>query len=187
MNAEISQEQNALAVNLESAEEVVRQLRLRDIGGIIVVDFIDLLDAKNLKILYEKMVELMKKDSAKHNVLPPSKFGLVQITRQRVRPQTSIQVLEKCPVCDGTGQVKSNLLLTDDIEQHLNYLIKEQNHKKLTLEVNPFVDAFLKQGFWNFPKKWWWNYKQCVKIQSSTAMHYLQYRFLNSDGEEIKL
>ncbi len=187
MNAEISQEQNALAVNLDAAEEVVRQLRLRDIGGIIVVDFIDLRDAKNRKILYEKMVELMKKDSAKHNVLPPSKFGLVQITRQRVRPQTSIQVLEKCPVCDGTGMVKSNLLLTDDIEQHVDYLIKEQNYKKLTLEVNPFVYAFLKKGFWNFSKKWWWKYKRWVKIQSSTAMHYLQYRFLNSDGEEIKL
>ncbi|MCL2026909.1 MAG: Rne/Rng family ribonuclease [Bacteroidales bacterium] len=187
MNAEISQEQNVLKVNLEAAEEIVRQLRLRDLGGIIVIDFIDLREAKNRKILYQKMLELMKKDSSKHHVLPPSKFGLVQITRQRVRQQVSIQVLEKCPVCDGTGMVKSNLLLIDEIEQHLHDLIREQGQKKLTLEVNPFVYAFLKKGFWNYPKKWWWTYKQCVKLQSSTTMHYLQYRFLNRAEEEIKL
>jgi len=187
MNAEISQEQNALNVNLEAAEEIIRQLRLRDLGGIIVIDFIDLRDAKNRKILYQKIVELMKRDSSKHNILPPSKFGLVQITRQRVRQQTNIKVLEKCPVCDGTGQVKSNLLLIDDIEQHLNYLIREQSYKNLTLEVNPFVHAFLKKGFWNYSRKWFWKYKKSVKILSSTAMHYLQYRFLNSDGEEIKM
>ena len=187
MNSEISQEENALNVNLEAAEEIVRQIRLRDLGGIIVIDFIDLRDAKNRKILYGKVKELMKRDSSKHNILPPSKFGLVQMTRQRVRPQTNIQVLEKCPVCDGTGKVKSNLLLIDDIEQNLNYLIREQNFKKLTLEVNPFVYAFLKNGFWNYSKKWFWKYKQCIKIISSTDMHYLQYRFLNNDGEEIKL
>jgi ribonuclease G len=187
MNSEMSQEQNALNVNLEAAAEVVRQLRLRDLGGIIVIDFIDLRESKNRKILYEKMKELMSCDSSKHNILPPSKFGLVQITRQRTRPQTNIKVLEKCPVCDGTGQVKSNLLLIDDIEQHLNYLIREHNQKNLTLEVNPFVYAFLKKGFWNFSRKWRWKFGQKIKIQSSTEMHYLQYRFLNSDGEEIKL
>ncbi|MCL2414508.1 MAG: Rne/Rng family ribonuclease [Bacteroidales bacterium] len=187
MNSEISQEENALNVNLEAAEEIVRQIRLRDLGGIIVIDFIDLRDAKNRKILYGKVKELMKRDSSKHNILPPSKFGLVQMTRQRVRTQTNIQVLEKCPVCDGTGKVKSNLLLIDDIEQNLNYLIREQNFKNLTLEVNPFVYAFLKNGFWNYSRKWFWKYKQCIKIVSSTEMHYLQYRFLNSDGEEIKL
>lgn len=187
MNAELSQEQNALEVNLEAAKEVARQLRLRDMGGIIVVDFIDLHEAKNRKALHEKMVELMSKDSAKHNILPPSKFGLVQITRQRVRPQTNIQVLEKCPVCEGTGQVKSNLLLTDDIEHHIDYLIKEQNYKHLTLAVNPFIYAFLKHGFWNFSRKWRWKYKRRIRVVSSSEMHYLQYRFLNGDGEEVKL
>jgi len=187
VNPEVSQEENALNVNLVAAEEIVRQIRLRDLGGIIVIDFIDLKSAKNRKILYEKIKELMKRDSSKHNILPPSKFGLVQITRQRVRQQTRIQVLEKCPVCDGTGQVKSNLLLIDDIEQNLNHLILEQSLKKLVLEVNPFVYAFLKNGFWNYSKKWLWKYKQSIKITSSTDMHYLQYRFLNSDGEEIKL
>ena len=129
----------------------------------------------------------MKNDSSKHKILPPSKFGLVQMTRQRVRTQHRIQVLEKCPVCDGTGKVKSNLLLIDDIEQNLNYLLREQNFSNLTLEVNPFVYAFLKQGFWNYSRKWYWKYKRRVKIVSSTGMHYLQYRFLNNDGEEVKL
>jgi len=187
MNSEISQEENALNVNLDATEEIVRQMRLRDLGGIIVIDFIDLREAKHRKILYEKIKELMKRDSSKHNILPPSKFGLVQITRQRVRPQTKIQVLEKCPVCDGTGKVKSNLLLIDDIEQNLNHLIFEQNFKKLVLEVNPFVYAFLKNGFWSYSKKWFWRYNRRIKIVSSTDMHYLQYRFLNNDGEEIKL
>ena len=109
------------------------------------------------------------------------------MTRQRVRTQHRIQVLEKCPVCDGTGKVKSNLLLIDDIEQNLNYLLREQNFSNLTLEVNPFVYAFLKQSFWNYSRKWYWKYKRSVKIVSSTNMHYLQYRFLNGDGEEIKL
>jgi len=187
VNPDIPQEQNALNVNLEAAEEIVRQLRLRDLGGIIVIDFIDLRDAKNRKFLYEKIKDLMKRDSAKHNILPMSKFGLIQITRQRVRQQTRIQVLEKCPVCAGTGLVRSNLLLIDDLEQNLSYLIREENQKNITLEVNPFVYAFLKKGFWNYSRKWYWRYKQSVKIASSTAMHYLQYRFLNSDGEEIKL
>jgi len=144
-------------------------------------------DPKNRKILYQKIVEMMKRDTSKHNILPPSKFGLVQMTRQRVRTQTNIKVLEKCPVCDGTGQVKSNLLLIDDIEQHLNYLVYEQNFKKLSLEVNPFVYAFLKKGFWSYSKKWFWKYKRRINLLSSTEMHYLQYRFLNSDGEEIKI
>jgi len=187
INSEVSQEENVLKVNLEAAEEIVRQIRLRDLGGIIVIDFIDLREAKSRKILYEKMKVLMKNDSSKHKILPPSKFGLVQMTRQRVRTQHRIQVLEKCPVCDGTGKVKSNLLLIDDIEQNLNYLLREQNFSNLTLEVNPFVYAFLKQSFWNYSRKWYWKYKRSVKIVSSTNMHYLQYRFLNGDGEEIKL
>jgi len=127
LNKENSQEENALTVNLESAAEIARQLRLRDMGGIIVVDFIDMKESKHRKALYAKLKEEMAKDRAKHTILPPSRFGLVQITRQRVRPETSVQVLEKCPVCNGTGKIRDSLTIVDDIENNLEYLIKKNS------------------------------------------------------------
>jgi len=186
VNKENSQEQNALTVNIESAAEVARQLRLRDMGGIVVIDFIDMQQAKNRKILYQKLKEEMAKDRAKHTILPPSKFGLVQITRQRVRPEMMVTVLESCPVCNGTGQVKSTLLLVDDIENNLNYLIKEQNEKKLTLNVHPFVESYLKKGgYKSIQMKWYFKYKKWIKIIPVKNFHFLQYQFLNKYEEEI--
>jgi len=186
VNKENSQEQNALTVNLESAIEVARQLRLRDMGGIIVIDFIDMQEAKNRKVLYQKLKEEMVKDRAKHTILPPSKFGLVQITRQRVRPEMMVTVLENCPVCNGTGQVKSTMLLIDEIENNLNYLIKEQNEKKLTLNVHPFIEAYLKKGgMKSIQMKWYWKYKKWIKINQIKKFHLLKYQFLNKFDEEI--
>ena len=120
-----------MGVNLEAASEVARQLRLRDMGGIIVIDFIDMNLGVNRRNLYEKLKDEMKRDRAKHSILPPSKFGLVQITRQRVRPEMSVQILEKCPTCDGTGEIRPSVLLIDDIENNISYLIREQNEKSL--------------------------------------------------------
>jgi ribonuclease G len=186
VNKENSQEQNALTVNLESAAEVARQLRLRDMGGIIVIDFIDMQASKNRKVLYQKLKEEMAKDRAKHTILPPSKFGLVQITRQRVRPEMMITVLESCPVCNGTGQVKGTLLLIDDIENNLNYLIKEQNEKKLTLNVHPFVESYLKKGgYKSIQMKWYFKYKKWIRITPMKNFHLLQYQFMNKYEEEI--
>lgn len=187
VNKDNSQEQNALTVNLESATEVARQLRLRDMGGIIVVDFIDMQQAKNRKILYQKLKEEMLKDRAKHTILPPSKFGLVQITRQRVRPEMMVPVLERCPVCNGTGEVKSSMILIDDIENNLNYLIQDQNEKKLTLTVHPFIASYFKKGgLKSIQMKWYWKYKKWIKVKEMKNYHLLQYQFLNKSGEEIK-
>lgn len=187
VNKDNSQEENALTVNLESAVEVARQLRLRDMGGIIVVDFIDMQQAKNRKILYQKIKEEMAKDRAKHTILPPSKFGLVQITRQRVRPEMMVPVLESCPVCNGTGEVKSSMILIDDIENNLNYLIQDQNEKKLTLTVHPFIASYFKKGgFKSIQMKWYWKYKKWIKVKEMKNYHLLQYQFLNQSGEEIK-
>jgi len=187
VNKENSQEQNALTVNLESAVEVARQLRLRDMGGIIVVDFIDMREAKNRKNLYQKLKEEMAKDRAKHTILPPSKFGLVQITRQRVRPEMMVPVLEQCPVCKGTGEVKSSMILIDDIENNLDYLIQDQNEKKLTLSVHPFVESYLKKGgISSIQMKWYMRYKKWIKIKQVKNFHLLQYQFINKSGEEIK-
>jgi ribonuclease G len=186
VNKDNSQEQNALVTNMEAAVEIARQLRLRDMGGIIVVDFIDMHDAKNRRTLYEKLKEEMAKDRAKHSILPPSKFGLIQITRQRVRPEMSIQVLEQCPVCNGTGKIKSSLMIIDDIENHLDYLIHDQNEKKLTLTVHPFIHAYLTQGLFTSKQwKWFFEYNMWIKIIPVNSYHMLEYHFLNKNKEEI--
>ncbi len=182
------QEENALMVNLEAASEIARQLRLRDMGGIIVIDFIDLHLAQNRRALFQRLVDEMSKDKAKHTILPPSKFGLVQITRQRVRPQINMDVVEKCPTCNGTGAIKSSIILVDEIENNLKYLIQEQNEKKLTLVVHPYIHAFLTKRTFASPQwKWFWKYKQWIKIQLSSSYNLLEYHFFDKNNEEIKM
>lgn len=186
VNKENSQEQNALTVNLESAAEVARQLRLRDMGGIIVVDFIDMHEAKNRRALFQKIKEEMAKDGAKHTILPPSKFGLVQITRQRVRPEMDVEVLEQCPTCNGTGEVKSSIMVMDEIENNINYLIQDQNEKSLTVGVHPYIAAFLTKGINSIQMKWFMNYFKWIKVREMKDFHLMQYQFYNKNNEEIK-
>jgi ribonuclease G len=181
------QETNALEVNMDAAEEVARQLRLRDLGGIIVVDFIDMYNQENRKKLYLRLKDLMKSDRAKHHILPPSKFGLVQITRERVRPQTIIDTLEKCPTCHGTGEVEPPLLLIEKIENTLRYILNDQNEKGLTLLLHPFIYAYLTKGFPSMKMKWRMKYKRGFKIDSLDSLQFLEYKILNKNGEEIKL
>ena len=182
-----SQEENALEVNLESAVEVARQLRLRDMGGIIVVDFIDMHNAENRKLLYDKLKEEMKSDRAKHNILPPSKFGLIQITRQRLRPEVNIEVLETCPSCNGTGKVQPSILFVDQIENTLRFIIKEQNQKHITLNVHPYIEAYIKKGGWFRSVQWKWyrEHKQWVKVQGLASQGFMEFKFFNKDGDEI--
>lgn len=187
VNKEKSQEENALSVNLEAASEIARQLRLRDMGGIIVIDFIDMAQAQNRRKLYQHMKDEMAKDRAKHTILPPSKFGLVQITRQRVRPEMNISIQEQCPVCGGSGEIKPSSLLVDEIHNKLSYLIHEQNESGLTLTVHPYVYAYLKKGLKSPQRKWYLEFKRWIKIKESSSYHFLEYHFFNQSGEEIKL
>lgn len=187
VNSDNTQETNALTVNIESAVEVARQLRLRDMGGIIVVDFIDMHQSAHRRELFQKLKEEMAKDRAKHAILPPSKFGLVQITRQRVRPEMTIQVLEKCPSCDGTGKIKSSIILIDEIESNLHYLIKDQNEKHLKLAVHPYVYAYLIKGLPSPRMKWYFRYGKWVKLKSMASHHFLEYHFFNKNDDEIIL
>lgn len=180
------QEASALQTNLVSAQEIARQLKLRDMGGIIVIDFIDMVNKENRRILYEKMKEAMKSDRAKHSILPPSKFGLIQITRQRVRPEMEVEILEHCPVCLGSGDVKPPVLIVDEIESNIRYLLLEQNEANLTVKVHPFVYAFLTKGILNYKWKWYRSFKKRIKIVSVSSFHFLEYRFFNSQGDEIK-
>jgi len=181
------QDANALDVNLEAAEEIARQLRLRDIGGIIVADFIDMRNPQNRRTLYEKLKDAMKDDPATHTILPPSKFGLVQITRERVRPQVKEKTTEKCPSCGGTGEVQSSILLTDQIEKDLSYLLKEQNQRNITLAVHPFIEAYFTKGFPSKSQKWFLKYGKRVRIKPVTSHHILEYHFYNKEEEEIKI
>ena len=188
VNKENSPELNALQVNLDAAKEIARQLRLRDMGGIIIVDFIDLHEAKHRQELYEALVEAMANDRAKHTILPPTKFGLIQITRQRVRPETEVQVQEKCPVCDGEGKIRPAILYIDEIEDHLKYLLVDQNENHLTLQVHPFIYSYLCiDGLFSIRRKWMKKYGKKFKVQSMPEFHMLQYNFLNANGDDIKL
>lgn len=182
-----NQELNALEVNINAAEEVARQLRLRDMGGIIVIDFIDMNESQNRRLLYDKLKEFMQHDRAKHTILPPSKFGLVQITRQRVRPETNVEISEQCPVCQGSGKTKPSILFIDEIKNQIQYLIREQNEKKLKIVVNPFVYAYLTKGFPSLQLKWILEFKRKLNISSSSTYHFLEYHFFNFKGEEIIL
>ena len=181
-----AQEDNALRINLEAATEVARQLRLRDLGGIVVVDFIDQKTAGNRKLVYEKLKEEMKSDRARHKILPMSPFGLVEITRQRVRPEMNIITTEKCPTCNGTGEIQNSVVLLDEIENQVRYLIENVRHKGFSLELNPYLAAYFMHGGLKSPRmKWFIKYKRWIKINKVNTLSMVDYRFIDKDGEAV--
>lgn len=181
------QEDTALQVNIESAKEIARQLRLRDMGGIVIIDFVDMQKAENRKQLYDVMSAEMSRDKARHTILPLSKFGLMQITRQRVRPAIEVNVQEKCPFCDGTGTIKSSLVVVDEIESNLRYLISSQNEKKLTVITHPYVYAYLTKGINSIRRRWMVKYRLSLSFKPSESYGLLEYKFFNASGNEISL
>jgi ribonuclease G len=187
VNKGSSQEENALTVNLEAAVELARQLRLRDMGGIIVIDFIDMKVALNRRKLFQKLKEEMLKDRARHTILPPSKFGLVQITRQRVRPEMNVEIVEKCPVCDGSGEIKPSILFIDELENNLRYLIHDQNERNLTITLHPYLYAYLTKGIFSQRFKWFTKYKRWIKLKPMSSYHFFEYHFFNKNDDEIKM
>ena len=182
-----TQEENAFEVNMGAAEELARQLRLRDMGGIIVVDFIDMDTAEHRQKLYEHMTELMKNDRAKHCILPLSKFGLMQITRQRVRPAMDVHVEETCPTCFGKGTIKPSILFTDTLENKIDYLVNNLGIKKFKLYVHPYVAAYINQGLVSLNLKWQMKYGFGVHVISSNKLAFLQYEFYNKKQEFIDM
>lgn len=181
------QETNALEVNLRAADEIARQLRLRDMGGIIVVDFIDMTKADHRQQLVEHMKDLMSKDRARHNILPLSKFGLMQITRQRVRPALDIITEESCPSCFGKGEVQPSLLFTDKLEEKIEYLTQQLEVKKFIMYLHPFVEAYIKKGVFSLYGKWRRRFGRGVKIVPDESLAYLQYRVIDASGKEVYL
>ena len=181
------QEANALDVNLGAADELARQLRLRDMGGIIVVDFIDMNLAEDRQMLYERMCKNMQKDRARHNILPLSKFGLMQITRQRVRPAMDVNVEETCPTCFGKGKIKSSILFTDQLESKIDRLVNKIGIRKFYLHVHPYVAAYINQGVVSLKRKWQLKYGFGVHVLSSQKLAFLQYEFYDADKQFIDM
>lgn len=186
--ADTDQETNALDVNLRAADEIARQLRLRDMGGIIVVDFIDMAKGEHRQQLYEHMKEVMANDRARHNILPLSKFGLMQITRQRVRPVLDITTTETCPSCFGKGEIQPSLLFTDTLYEKLHYMIDDLGIKDFTLYVHPYVEAYLRKGWLSsLYRRWRRNLGVRFGLVPDQSLAYLQYRVVDKEGNAIDL
>ena len=181
------QESNALSTNVEAAREIARVLQLRDMGGIVCIDFIDMHDRANNKALFDVVKKAMANDRAKHNILPPSKFGVIEITRQRVRPETDINTSEKCPTCSGTGEVQASILYAEEIENNLDYLVASRKEKEVSLLVHPYLEAYFKKGFISRQVKWFFKYKKWIPVRGNSVNHLLQYSFVNKKNEEITL
>lgn len=186
-NSGENQEDTALKVNIEAAKELARQFRLRDMGGIIVIDFIDMRKAENRKKVYETMKAELKKDKSKSTVLPLSKFGLMQITRQRVRPEMNIATRETCPTCNGTGAIQPTISVADVIENNIQYIIQNQNEKGISVALHPYLHAFFNQGFISKRWKWMWKYKTRIRLIKDTSLGLLSFKFFNRNDEEIKI
>src|SRR5688500_5906403 len=186
-NREENQETTALSVNVEAAKEIARQLRLRDMGGIIVIDFIDMKSLDNKKLIYKVMKEEMMDDKAKSTILPLSKFGLMQITRERVRPQMNIVTKEICPTCNGTGKITASILTSDVIETNIEHLLVKQNEKDLVLALHPYLHAYFTKGLISQRMRWYFKYKRWIKLVVDTSLAVTEYKFLNKEGEEIQL
>lgn len=182
-----AQEKTAIDVNIAAADEIARQLRLRDMGGIIVVDYIDMSDAANRQRLFEHMNKAMANDRAKHNILPLSKFGLMQITRQRVRPAMDIDTTESCPACFGTGNIKPSILFTDSLESKIDCLVNKHKVKKFVLHVHPYVAAFINQGFFPLGMKWKLKYSMGMKVIPNQKLAFMEYKFIDSDKNELDM
>jgi ribonuclease G len=182
-----NQEDNAIDVNMVAAEEIARQLRLRDMGGIVVVDFIDMQQNENKQKLLDHMKQLMAKDRAKHHILPLSKFGLMQITRQRVRPETNISTIETCPTCKGTGEIQPPVLIIDEIQDKVRYGKVKKPKGKIELRVHPFLHAFLTKGFPSKKFLWKLKYNKSLTINPDQSYTYLEYNFFDRKGNMLNL
>jgi ribonuclease G len=129
----------------------------------------------------------MSEDRTKHNILPLSKFGLMQLTRQRVRPEMNIKTMEKCPACQGTGEVSPSILITDEIEDRLQALINELSPDKIVLKVHPYIEAYLKRGLISKRMRWLLKFRCRIRIRPMISYHLLEYHFFDDQNEELEL
>lgn len=184
---ESDQESTALKTNLEAAKEIARQLQLRDMGGIIVIDFIDMRRAENKRLLFDKMKGFMKDDRSKFTALPLSRFGLMQITRQRVRPEMNIKTTEICPSCGGSGKIAPSILIADQLERDLDYLLSKQNEKYITISMHPYLHAYFTKGLISKKVRWYFKYQKKITVIQDSSLAITDYIFTNKMGEQIEI
>jgi ribonuclease G len=182
-----AQEKTAIDVNIAAADEIARQLRLRDLGGIIVIDFIDMVEPANRQTLFEHMIKAMATDRAKHNILSLSKFGLMQITRQRVRPEMDVTTSEDCPTCFGTGSAKPSILFTNSLEGKIDCLVNKHRVKKFTLYLHPYVAAYVSKGFYSLKWRWKLKYTFGLKVIPDQSLAFLEYKFFDAEKNELDM
>jgi len=180
-----TQEDTAMEVNLIASAEIARQLKLRDMGGIIVVDFIDLNSNENRKKLFEHLKAEMSSDRTKHKILPPSRFGLIQITRQRVRPVLKIKTKEKNP--NQNDEVEAPIVLIDKINTELSKITKNRRLKaeSVYLHLHPFVAAYILEGYPSVRLKWYFKLKKWINIVPRHAYQYLEFKFLDKNRKKL--
>ncbi|MCU0390291.1 MAG: Rne/Rng family ribonuclease [Thermoflexibacter sp.] len=186
-SSENDQETTAFNVNMEAAAEIARQLRLRDMGGIIVIDFIDMKSPEHKRLLYEQVKKEMKNERAKFTVLPLTKFGLMQITRQRVRPELNIVTMEKCPSCNGTGKISASISIGDQIESKLDYILTKQNESGIALIVHPYLHAFFTKGLFSIRFNWFLKYRKWIKVQQDSSLGVTEFHFKNANEQLIEV
>ncbi|NJN24889.1 MAG: Rne/Rng family ribonuclease [Cyclobacteriaceae bacterium] len=184
---ESDQESTAVKTNVEAAREIARQLQLRDMGGIIVIDFIDMRRAENKRLVFDKMKEYMKDDRSKFTVLPLSKFGLMQITRQRVRPEMNIKTTEICPACGGSGKIAPSILISDQVERDLDFLLIKQNEQSITISMHPYLYSYFTKGLISKKWKWFFKYRKKINLIQDSSLAITDYIFTNKIGEQIEI
>lgn len=186
-NQESDQENTGLKTNLVAVKEIARQLRLRDMGGIIVIDFIDMKKAENKRAIFEAMKEAMRDDRSKNTVLPLTKFGLMQITRQRVRPEMNIVTKETCPSCNGTGKIQASILVADKLEKDLEHLATHQNESKIKIALHPYLYAYFTHGIISKRVHWFFKYYKWISLIKDSSLPVTEYKFLDNSGESIEV
>jgi len=178
--AKKEQEQNSLRTDLEAAREVARQLRLRDIGGIIVVDFIDLEDERNKRKVNEELRKEFRKDRAKITVLPMTEFGLVQITRQRVRQNILHSFTETCPSCGGTGLVRSKTTTLNQLDRWLKRFRAESGERRIALKVNPELEDSLTLGIPSRLLKMMLRHRLIIRLEADSSIPMGEFRIFST-------
>jgi ribonuclease G len=174
--AKETQEENSLKTNLEAAREVAKQLRLRDIGGIIVVDFIDLREGKNRKKIYDELKKEFRKDPAKTNLIRMSDFGLVQITRQRIRPSVVNSVSNVCPTCGGTGSIVTRSTIVEDLNAWLSKFKNNTAYRAVDIYLNPYLKSHLERGLFSLKRKWMLRYVLKISLIADEEVSLNEYK-----------
>lgn len=186
-NQESDQENTGLKTNMVAVKEIARQLRLRDMGGIIVIDFIDMKKAENKRAIFEAMKDAMRDDRSKNTVLPLTKFGLMQITRQRVRPEMNIVTKEICPSCNGTGKIQASILVADKLVKDLEHIAVHQNESKIKIALHPYLHAYFTHGIYSKRMQWFFKYYKWINLVKDSSLPVTEYKFLDISGEPLEI